>query len=74
MMVVIDKGVCFVMFGDNEFLLFDQLQVEFFKVKFLQLFNNDGKQLDVWMMVLDNYLRKGMSCLDIFFDLCGIVF
>ncbi|MCG8315200.1 MAG: bifunctional DNA-binding transcriptional regulator/O6-methylguanine-DNA methyltransferase Ada [Pseudomonadales bacterium] len=74
MMAATDKGVCFVMFGDNESSLLDQLQAEFPKAKFSQSPNNDGKQLDAWMMALDNHLRKGTPRPDIPLDLRGTAF
>lgn len=74
MMAATDKGVCFVMFGDSEFSLLDQLQAEFPKASLSQASDNGGEPLDAWMMALDNHLSKGAPRPDIPLDLRGTAF
>ena len=74
MMAATDKGVCFVMFGDNENQLLGQLQAEFPKANFSRSSNNGGELLDTWMMALGNHLSQGAPRPDIPLDLRGTAF
>ena len=74
LMAATDKGVCFVMFGDNEKQLLGQLQAEFPKANFSLSTNNGGKPLDLWMIALENHLNLGAPRPDIPLDLRGTAF
>ena len=74
MMAATDKGVCFVMFGDNENQLLGHLQAEFPKADFTQSPDNGGEPLDLWMMALENHLKQGAPRPDIPLDLRGTAF
>ncbi len=74
MMAATQKGVCFVMFGDNEIQLFEQLQAEFAKASFTKTLNNGGVLLDTWMTALENHLEQGAPRPEIPLDLRGTAF
>ena len=74
MMAATERGVCFVMFGDSEPRLFDQLQAEFPEADLVQSVGNGGKLLDSWMMALDDHLSRNAPRPDIPLDLRGTAF
>jgi len=74
MMAATEKGVCFVMFGDSEPQLFDQLRAEFPKADLVQSAGNGGQQLDSWMTALDDHLSQNAPRPDIPLDLRGTAF
>lgn len=74
MMAASARGVCFVMFGDNEPALTAQLEAEFPKADLVPMPEAQNGQLDAWMDALDAYLAATAPRPDLPLDLRGTAF
>jgi AraC family transcriptional regulator, regulatory protein of adaptative response / methylated-DNA-[protein]-cysteine methyltransferase len=74
MMAATEKGVCFVMFGNNEPQLRAQLQEEFPKANLIPTSENGGEPLDAWLIALERHLDQDAPRPEIPLDLRGTAF
>ena len=74
MMAATAKGVCFVMFGESEAQLLDQLQTEFPNANFTPTSENRGDQLDSWIKALEEHLDQNAPRPNVPVDLRGTAF
>ncbi len=69
-----ERGVCFVQFGEDANILFEQLRAEFPKARLNVSSAQDAPELDTWIEALDAHISQGAPRPDLPLDLRGTAF